>query len=624
MKKEGGQRFIRELALLAFLFAFISAAGSLVNAQSWRTGGVTLLWPSNAFLIAYLLCAPRRRWPAYLAIGLLVDFGENYLLGDGWASIYLAGCNMLEVSIAAVLLYRVIAPRPDLTRRDQLTALVLYGMILAPAIASALATLTAVTFAHHALFSREQLLQVRTWFLADALGVATITPLYLSFRSRAGYTVRSWMEATGLFLLVIGATFLVFGQSQVPLLFLLLPFLLLLGVRLGLAASALGLLMVSVIGGLLTTWGHGPMMLIRDSSLPLRDLALQVFIAITMLMLYIMEVVTAESKRLQLSLKASESRFRLLAESSRDIIVMAALDGERHYISPAALEMLGWQPEEMLGRTFRDIVHPEDLSRFANLLQECIQGKMTRPFAYRCRTKTGEYHWLETNPRLYHDPLTGEPAGIVSVVRDIADRKKAEEELARAFQMVKGQASIDGLTGIANRRRFDETLEREWRRAGRDGTELSLVLLDVDHFKRYNDLYGHLSGDDCLRQIAESIQTVVARAADLAARYGGEEFGLILPNTNQSGALEVCHEILAAVRDRNIVHEGNPHAVVTVSAGCVTCAPAEESSYLAILQAADAALYRAKALGRNRVEVAERPRSSLAIPGSKQYGNREK
>ena len=618
MEKEGGKRFFRELALLAFLLASLSGAASLVSAQSWRAGGVTLIWPSNGFLIAYLLCEPRRRWPAYLGVGLAVDLCVNLLLGDGWASIYLAGCNMLEVSLAAVLLYRIIAPRPDLTRRDQLTALALYGMILAPGIAASLAALASLVFAHGYFFTEAQLLQIRTWFLADALGVATMTPLYLSSRCQAGYSTRSRMEMTGLFALVIAATFLVFWQSQVPLLFLLLPFLLLLGVRLGLAASAMGLLMVSVIGGLLTSWGHGPMMLIPNSSLPMRDLALQVFIAITMLLLYITEVVTAESKRLQLNLRASESRFRLLAESSRDIIVMAALDGERHYVSPAVLEVLGWRPEEMLGRNFREIVHPEDIESFAELLQECTEGKMTRPLAYRCRTRSGEYHWLETNPRLYHDPLTGEPAGIVNVVRDIADRKKAEEELARAFQMVEGQATIDGLTGIANRRRFDETLEREWRRAVRDRTELSLVLLDVDHFKLYNDLYGHLSGDDCLRQIAESIQSVVTRAADLAARYGGEEFALILPNTNQSGALEVCREILATVRDRNIVHEGNPHAVVTVSAGCVTRIAANEPGYLATLQAADAALYRAKALGRNRVEVADRSALSLALPGLKQ------
>jgi diguanylate cyclase (GGDEF)-like protein/PAS domain S-box-containing protein len=619
MAGEGKKPLYRELLLLAFLLSVISAASSLISEQSWRAGGVTLIWPTNGFLIGYLLCAPRRRWPAYLAIGFLVDLGVNLLLGESWASPYLALCNMVEVGLAVVLMYRSISSPPDLTQRKQLTALTLYGMVVAPGVASGLAALTSFLFAHHGSpYLRHQFLLFRTWYLADALGAATVTPLYWSYRFRVGYNSRSWGERIGLFLLVIAATLLIFLQSRVPLLFLLLPILLLLGIRLGLAASALGLLMVSVIGGLLTTWGHGPAMLIQNSTLAFRDLALQIFIAIAMLLLYIAEVVTSESTRLQLSLKASEARFRLLAESSRDIIVMLGLHGERLYVSPAITEVLGWQPQEVLAETFRDRVHPEDAQKLTQLLEDCAAGKPTRPLAYRSRTKGGEYHWLETNPRLYHDPLTGEPAGIVSILRDVAERKTAEEELSRAFRMVQNLASIDGLTGIANRRLFDETLEREWRRAVRDGRQLSLALLDVDHFKLYNDLYGHLSGDDCLRQIAESIRNVVTRAADLAARYGGEEFALILPNTDRNGALKICNEILAAVRKRNIVHNANPHAVVTVSAGCMTCIARDDSNYRVALEAADAALYRAKALGRNRVEVAHSAGGSCGDPPSQQ------
>lgn len=595
----------RELAILVLLLALISLTTYAFAVQSWNAGGITIIWPSNGFLIGYLLCAPRRRWPAYLAVGLIVDFVVNLYLKDGAASIFLAICNMMEVAIAALLLYQPIAPRPDLTRRNQFTALVLYGMILAPAIASGLAAIVYTIFKDKGLMLKDLYQVLRSWFLADALGVATMVPLYLSYRHRAGYKVRSPVEVAGLFTLTIGATFLVFMQHRYPLLFLLLPFLLLLGVRLGLAASAMGLLIVSVIGGVLTSWGEGPTTLIPGSTLILRDLSLQIFIAITMLMLYIAEIVIAEGNRLQLSLKASETRFRLLAESSRDIIVMAALDGERHYVSPAVFELLGWRPHELLGRTAGEIVHPDDQAAFQGLMEDCKHGKLTSPLAYRCQTAAGEYQWLETNPRLYHDPLTGEPAGVVSVVRDISDRKKAEDELARAFDMVENLANVDGLTGIANRRRFDETLDREWRRAIRERTDLSLVLLDVDHFKAYNDIYGHLSGDDCLRQIAKSIQSVVNRAADLPARYGGEEFAVILPNTNAAGALQLCNEILGAVSACGIAHDGNPHGIATISAGCITCRPCEDVDVYTVLVAADNALYRAKMMGRNRVEVAD-------------------
>jgi diguanylate cyclase (GGDEF)-like protein/PAS domain S-box-containing protein len=593
---------LKKLGVFVSLLALATALAALLNLQSWSAGGVTILWPTNGFVVAWLLCEPRRRWPVYLAIAGAADLGLNLFVNGGGTALYLAGCNVLEIWLAAALLYRTIAPDPDLTRRNQLLALILNGMLIAPIVAGGLASFA---FAHGALFSHAQRLVFRTWTVADALGMATIAPLYLSYRHRAGFNVRSRTEVATLYSLIIGATLLVFMQSRYPLLFVLLPLLLMLGVRLGLAASAMGLFIVTTIGGLLTSWGYGPANLIRGSDMAQRDLALQVFVAVAMLMLYLLEVVMSESNRLQISLKASETRFRLLAESSRDIIVMTDLHGTRHYVSPAVQEVLGWLPAEMIGHSYREIVHPKDMAMFERSIAECTAGRPTGPMAYRCKTRAGDYRWLEANPRLYQDPLTGKPAGIVSILRDISDRKKNEDELARAFQMVENLASIDGLTGIANRRRFDETLDREWRRAVRDGSEISLVLIDVDHFKLYNDLYGHLSGDDCLRQIAESLSKVVTRAADLAARYGGEEFAVILPNTGRAGALELCREILAAVRRRNILHDGNPHAVVTVSAGCITCLADEESSYVASMLAADAALYRAKALGRNRVEVAE-------------------
>jgi diguanylate cyclase (GGDEF)-like protein/PAS domain S-box-containing protein len=600
---EGEKPLARQLVPVALLLASLSVVASLVSWESWRASGVTIIWPSNGFMIAVLLCVPKRQWTPYLVVAALVDFCLNLVLGNhlGKAT-YFAGCNTLEVWLASWLLFPRIAPRPDLTVRDQLRALVLYGMLLAPAVTAALASFAS---SNGHLLSRSQLLEFQTWCTADSLGVATMTPLYLSFRFRRGYTKRSWGEVSAIFLLLMVVTFLVFWQTRVPLLFLILPFLLLLGLRLGLAASALGLLLVAIVGGMLTTLGRGPVMLIPNTSLSMRDLTFQFFIAVSMLVLYTLEVVIAESNRLQLNLRASESRFRLLAESSRDVIVMTALEGERHYVSPAVAEVLGWQPEEMVGGSFRQTVHPDDAPLFAQLLQDCREGKPTVALAYRCRTKSGEYRWLETNPRLYRDPVNGKPAGIVSVVRDISDRKLAEQELDKAFRMVENLASIDGLTGIANRRRFDETLDREWRRAQREGTELSLILLDVDHFKAFNDLYGHLRGDDCLRQIAESIREVATYVADLPARYGGEEFAVILPHTGRKGAIKVSEEILSVVRNRGIVHEGNPHGVITVSAGCVTFVPVESLSWLAMLQAVDAALYRAKAAGRNRIEVAE-------------------
>jgi diguanylate cyclase (GGDEF)-like protein len=163
---------------------------------------------------------------------------------------------------------------------------------------------------------------------------------------------------------------------------------------------------------------------------------------------------------------------------------------------------------------------------------------------------------------------------------------------------------VDGLTGIANRRQFDETMDREWRRAMRDGSLLSLLMIDVDHFKRYNDIYGHVLGDACLRQIAVAAQGVIHRSSDLFARYGGEEFAVVLPNTDRNGAQLVAEQIRRAVEVCGLPHSGNPHGMVTVSIGCATQTLSHDSDSTSLIEAADQAMYQAKSAGRNRVEVA--------------------
>jgi len=138
----------------------------------------------------------------------------------------------------------------------------------------------------------------------------------------------------------------------------------------------------------------------------------------------------------------------------------------------------------------------------------------------------------------------------------------------------------------------------------RDGSLLSLLMIDVDHFKPYNDIYGHVLGDTCLRQIAAAAQEVIHRSSDLFARYGGEEFAVVLPNTDRSGAQLVAEQIRRAVEQCSLPHSGNPHSVVTVSIGCATQTLNHDSSPTSLVEAADHAMYQAKSAGRNRVEVA--------------------
>ena len=351
-----------------------------------------------------------------------------------------------------------------------------------------------------------------------------------------------------------------------------------------------------------TTEGHGPLMLVSEATWQNRMFALQLLFATAILSVAVLAMVLAERRRLEQLAIESEARYRLLAEHSRDIIIMGMLDGTRKYVSPAALEILGWSPQEMLSNTFVDLAHPADLPMMREQLRLLSQGQDVHGVMYRMRTKDGVYKWLEANLRPCHDPLTGKIVGFVNVVRDIQKRKDAEEALHSAYQELEALATVDGLTGIANRRRFDEVLNHEWRRAVRTGLPISLVLLDVDYFKSYNDLYGHVRGDSCLKQIAEAAQDVIGRPADLVARFGGEEFAIILPNTGSRGAADIAEQLRQAVEHRALRHPANPPGVVTVSAGYATLTPTHGSKATVLIEAADNALYEAKRNGRNRVE----------------------
>jgi diguanylate cyclase (GGDEF)-like protein/PAS domain S-box-containing protein len=199
--------------------------------------------------------------------------------------------------------------------------------------------------------------------------------------------------------------------------------------------------------------------------------------------------------------------------------------------------------------------------------------------------------------------LAGELVGMVEQFKDITERKRYEEALEKANKELEHLAAIDGLTQVANRRIFDERFKEEWQRMKREKKPFSLILCDIDFFKRYNDHYGHQRGDDCLKAVAACIKDCVNRPADLVARYGGEEFGILLPNTSFEGAYHMAEKIREAVFEMKREHAasgvGNS---VTLSLGVATVIPSEESdSAVKLLKAADKALYASKAAGRNRV-----------------------
>ena len=180
-------------------------------------------------------------------------------------------------------------------------------------------------------------------------------------------------------------------------------------------------------------------------------------------------------------------------------------------------------------------------------------------------------------------------------------RVKTHLTLKAQNDLLREMVFIDGLTGVANRRCFDERLRTEWRRGARDGSPVALLMLDVDHFKRFNDRYGHQAGDDCLRRVASAVKGCLLRPGDMVARYGGEEFACILPGTDFEGALAVGAGIEHVVRGLQIEHaDSDVSSAVTVSIGVSTALPERDSDPARLLALADAQLYRAKHSGRGR------------------------
>jgi diguanylate cyclase (GGDEF)-like protein/PAS domain S-box-containing protein len=308
------------------------------------------------------------------------------------------------------------------------------------------------------------------------------------------------------------------------------------------------------------------------------------------------------------ALASKEANFRVVAEGSSDMVTRIGLDEQISYVSPSSVRIVGWRPDQLAGTPALAGVNPQDLPRVQEVVAALKRGEIEETrVAYRTRHRERSEIWVESTLRVTRNG--GEVDGVVAITRDVTQQKTLEGKLETL-------ATVDGLTGLANRRRFDERLLEEWGRAYRERTSLSLLMIDLDHFKAYNDQYGHPAGDECLRAVAGVLAAEAKRTTDLAARYGGEEFVMLLPNTDAAGCARIGERVLREIRDLGIAHRLNfPSRIVTASIGGAVCRPGVERSagHASLVEAADQALYAAKDHGRDQLVMAKSAAQKLEV-----------
>ncbi|QRY78367.1 diguanylate cyclase [Pseudomonas sp. PDNC002] len=276
------------------------------------------------------------------------------------------------------------------------------------------------------------------------------------------------------------------------------------------------------------------------------------------------------------------------------------------YIGPQIEALLGWSQDSWISANdWAERMHPEDRERVVEFCVSQSREGTDHEADYRALTSSGDYVWIRDVVHVVRGD-DGEVDSLVGFMFDISERKRAEEKLIMLQRQLEEYSYKDGLTGVANRRMFDTVLDTEWGSAQRSGQPLSLVLLDIDYFKQFNDHYGHINGDDCLRNVGKVLAGALHRPRDFIARFGGEEFVLVLPETDAEAARQIGERCRSLLREQHIAHEKSAvSSLLTISLGVGTAVPAVSDRPLDFVAAVDRLLYQAKQTGRDRLVAAQ-------------------
>jgi diguanylate cyclase (GGDEF)-like protein/PAS domain S-box-containing protein len=301
-----------------------------------------------------------------------------------------------------------------------------------------------------------------------------------------------------------------------------------------------------------------------------------------------------EDKLLEVNAKLEESQQKYKSLFSNNPNISFTLDekGRITQINDVVEEVLGYSHEVMINKKLYCFLNKHHRKEVRDAFEKVLNGEAVHIItdAYHC-------DGIVVNIKITAVPILLEDnvAGIIGIIEDITEKRKLEEQLKRL-------SYLDGLTGIYNRRYFNETLENYWYKALYDQQQISLILFDIDHFKVYNDTYGHLLGDECLKTVTTATQSVITESTSFLARYGGEEFSVITLFSDDLHTLQTAERIRSTIEALNIPNENSKvKPILTVSVGVVTLVPSEDITITDLIEMADTALYKAKNTGRNKV-----------------------
>ncbi|WP_368564469.1 diguanylate cyclase [Pseudoxanthomonas sp. UTMC 1351] len=587
--------------------------GFLIGATAWLSltlakgpGELAAIWIGNGIFTGWLLSKPTSAWPAYIVTGLLANSAAQLLAGgSGLSALLISLCDLIEVlTVAGAVRYKV----PDVGDPKHWVSLggvATASTLVACALSGSLAS-TVTWFIYDSPFWANFI----GWYAAHVVGMVIIATTTLAihrqgFRALAPSGKRLSFAISMLLIAAVGvAVFL----ADYPLLFMTYPPLLLGAFRHRFLGVAGGVILLATIGSALTSAGHGPLWLLQDIGTAGRIALLQLYIAGGCLMTIPVVLAMAERDRLNTRMRESERRYRLLADYSGDLIVRLKADGERVYVSPSSIDTLGWQPSEMLGQRW-DLVHPADRARQRAAMTEVLTLGEPQTLRYRVRHKDGHHIWME----VIMSPIPSEQQigemDLILAGRDISHRVAAEEALEASRRELERLSQVDALTGVANRRQLEQRLPLALARLERSGRPVALMYLDIDHFKRINDTYGHAAGDRVIQTFAQRLTSNV-RTTDLVVRLGGDEFVILMEDVTRIQAAEaIAAKILEAMREP--VEIGVARLTVTTSIGVAFAAGNVVAEDLMV--GADDALYAAKEGGRNGYRVIEAGKGSLTV-----------